>query len=84
MKETPFTKAEEIEIGEKLGRNLGPEYLSTRAGPSGRLTYIEGKTAINIANEIFGFNGWSSDIKETVVDFVSSHETDLDHNSDTV
>lgn len=34
------------------------------------MTYIEGKTAINLANEIFGFNGWSSDIKDTTVDFV--------------
>lgn len=68
---TPFTKTEEKIIGEKLERNLGPEYLSTRSGPSGRLTYIEGQTAISIANEIFGFNGWSSEIKETTVDFVS-------------
>lgn len=44
-----------------LQKKLGPEYLSTRQGGGGtKLTYIEGWRVINLANEIFGFNGPSS------------------------
>jgi DNA recombination protein Rad52 len=70
MIETPYTKQEEFDIANELQKFLGPEWISHRNGPSGRLTYIEGKNAITLANEIFGFNGWSSEIKETTVDFV--------------
>ncbi|CAO3695392.1 unnamed protein product [Rhizopus microsporus] len=66
---TPFTEEEIKLISEKLQQSLGPEFLTQRPGPSGQLTYIEGKTAINLANEIFGFNGWTSEIKDTTVDF---------------
>lgn len=71
-----FEKEEWHNVSEKLHQQLGPEFLAQRPGPSGRpLTYIEGKTAINIANDIFGFNGWSTDIKDTTVDFVRLDET---------
>ena len=41
-----------------LNKKLGPEYLSTRQGGGGtKLTYIEGWRVINLANEIFGYNG---------------------------
>ncbi|KAI8333074.1 Rad52/22 family double-strand break repair protein-domain-containing protein [Chlamydoabsidia padenii] len=60
-----------LSIGEKLNQRLGPEWISDRSGPGGgKLQYIEGHSAINIANEIFGYDGWSSVIKESVVDFV--------------
>lgn len=36
----------------------------------GKLTYIEGWRVINLANEVFGFNGWSTEIKQLEVDFV--------------
>lgn len=66
-----FTDEEWQRMSNQLQKQLGPEYLAQRPGPSGRpLTYIEGKTAINIANDIFGFNGWSTDIKDTTIDFV--------------
>ncbi|KAI9254139.1 hypothetical protein EDC94DRAFT_636466 [Helicostylum pulchrum] len=66
-----FTEEEWQRMSKELEKQLGPEYLAQRPGPSGRpLTYIEGKTAINIANDIFGFNGWSTDIKDTTIDFV--------------
>lgn len=74
MSKRPYTAEEWNEISVKLQKQLGPEYLAQRPGPSGRpLTYIEGKTAINIANDIFGFNGWSTDIRDTTVDFVSHY-----------
>lgn len=54
-----------------LAKRLGPEYLSTRQGPGGsKLTYLEGWRAISLANEVFGFNGWSSSVKDISIDFV--------------
>ena len=38
---------------------------------TGYLSYIEGWRALNLANEIFGFNGWSSNIISLTVDFVT-------------
>lgn len=60
----------------KLDRKLGPEYVSTRPGPggAGRLTYAEGWKIINLANEVFGFNGWSSSIVSLSTDFVDFSE----------
>lgn len=57
----------------KLDRQLGPEYVSQRPGPGGgpKLTYIEGWKVINVANEVFGFDGWASSITSLTVDFVS-------------
>jgi len=58
----------------KLDKKLGPEYISQRPGPSGqgKLTYAEGWKIINLANEVFGFNGWSSSITSLAVDYVGS------------
>lgn len=54
-----------------LAKRLGPEYLSTRQGPGGgKLTYLEGWRAISLANEVFGFNGWSSSVRDISIDFV--------------
>ncbi|SCV74366.1 BQ2448_6798 [Microbotryum intermedium] len=54
-----------------LNKTLGPEFISNRSGPSGsKLTYIEGWKVINLANEIFGFNGWYSSVKELTVDYI--------------
>lgn len=36
----------------------------------GKLTYIEGWRVINLANEVFGFDGWSTEIKNLSIDFV--------------
>ncbi|CAK5274747.1 unnamed protein product [Mycena citricolor] len=56
----------------KLNQKLGPEYISTRPGPSGgpKLTYAEGWKIINVANEVFGFSGWSSSIRSLQTDYV--------------
>lgn len=41
-----------------LAMKLAPEEVATRSGPGGsKLSYVEGYRVINIANEIFGFNG---------------------------
>lgn len=59
----------------KLQQRLGPEYLSQRPGPGGgpKLTYLEGWKAIDLANEIFGFNGWSTSVVSLDVDYVCGH-----------
>ncbi|CDO70385.1 hypothetical protein BN946_scf184999.g25 [Trametes cinnabarina] len=60
----------------KLDKKLGPEYISQRPGPGGgpKLTYAEGWKIINLANEVFGFNGWSSHVVSITTDFVDYSE----------
>ncbi|KAF8635374.1 hypothetical protein AX15_000379 [Amanita polypyramis BW_CC] len=60
----------------KLNQKLGPEYISQRPGPGGgpKLTYAEGWKIINLANEVFGFNGWSSNVVNMTTDFVDYNE----------
>ncbi|KIJ43895.1 hypothetical protein M422DRAFT_60283 [Sphaerobolus stellatus SS14] len=60
----------------KLNQKLGPEFISQRPGPGGgmKLTYAEGWKIINLANEIFGYNGWSSSLVNLTMDFCDCHE----------
>ncbi|KAG6916747.1 hypothetical protein DXG01_005567 [Tephrocybe rancida] len=60
----------------KLNQRLGPEYISQRPGPGGgpKLTYAEGWKIINLANEVFGFNGWSSNVVSLTTDFIDYNE----------
>jgi len=60
----------------KLNQKLGPEYISQRPGPTGgpKLTYAEGWKIINLANEVFGFNGWSSNVVSLTTDFIDFNE----------
>lgn len=42
--------------------------VSQRHGPGGqKLAYIEGWRLISLANEVFGFNGWSHSITQQTV-----------------
>ncbi|PWN20510.1 Rad52/22 double-strand break repair protein, partial [Microstroma glucosiphilum] len=56
----------------KLNQRLGPEYVSSRAGPGGgpKLHYLEGWKAIDLANDVFGFNGWSTNLVRLDTDFI--------------
>jgi DNA repair and recombination protein RAD52 len=60
----------------KLNKKLGPEFVSQRPGPGGgpKLTYAEGWKIINLANEVFGFNGWSSTVVNLATDFIDCNE----------
>ena len=60
----------------KLNQKLGPEFVSQRPGPGGgpKLTYAEGWKIINLANEVFGFNGWSSNLVSVATDFIDYNE----------
>lgn len=54
-----------------LEAKLPAEYLSTRVGAGkARFTYVESWRAIEIANSIFGFDGWSSSVVDITPDFV--------------
>ena len=53
---------------------MGPEYISSRTGPGGqKVHYLSAEKVINLANNVFGFNGWSSSIKVITIDFVEEH-----------
>ena len=68
-----FTENERITIQTKLNKALGPEYVSSRPGGHGAVQYIEGWKALNLANEIFGFNGWNSELVSCEIDFFDTH-----------
>lgn len=70
----PYRPEDENRIQKALNKVLGPEYVSFRPGGGGQnVSYIEGWKALNLANEIFGFNGWSSELISVQVDFMDSH-----------
>lgn len=71
---TQFTEPERREIQTKLNKALGPEYVSYRPGGGGSsVQYIEGWKALNLANEVFGFNGWNSEIMSCEIDYLDTH-----------
>jgi DNA repair and recombination protein RAD52 len=73
-----FTAQEIATLQSRLEKQLGPEYISARAGPSGqKVHYIAAEKCIALANEVFGFNGWSSSIQNIQVDFVDENPTTL-------
>ncbi|KTW31177.1 uncharacterized protein T551_01250 [Pneumocystis jirovecii RU7] len=68
---TEYTEKETAIVQSLLDRQLGPEYISYRPGVNGsKVYYLEGWKVINLANEIFGFNGWSSSIQNIQVDYI--------------
>lgn len=57
-------------VAKLLSKRLGPEYISYRPGwNGGKIAYVEGWTIMSLANKIFGYDGWFSEIKSTTVDF---------------
>lgn len=71
---TEWTAKEIATIASKLDKQLGPEYISSRSGPGGsRVHYLTAEKVIGLANEVFGFNGWSSSIQNIQVDFADEN-----------
>ncbi|KKA29398.1 hypothetical protein TD95_003850 [Thielaviopsis punctulata] len=69
-----YTADEIATLQYRLDKQLGPEYISNRQGPGGsRVHYLAADKVINLANEVFGFNGWSSSIQNIQVDFVDEN-----------
>ncbi|KAL1655351.1 DNA repair protein rad52 [Didymella pomorum] len=70
-----FTAQEIATLQSRLNKQLGPEYISQRPGQGGgRVAYLEGNKAIALANEVFGFNGWSSSLGQVQIDYVDEHQ----------
>ncbi|BGP16167.1 hypothetical protein JCM10213_006102 [Rhodosporidiobolus nylandii] len=68
---TPEAQAKHDKMQYLLNKTLGPEHVANRPGGGGtKLSYLEGWRAINIANEVFGYNGWFTDIKYLEADFI--------------
>lgn len=66
-----YTAQEIAILQSRLDKNLGPEYISSRPGAGGQKVYYLGaEKVINLANEVFGFNGWNSSIQNIQIDFV--------------
>uniref|UniRef100_UPI00398E5D4B DNA repair protein RAD52 homolog isoform X2 n=1 Tax=Pristiophorus japonicus TaxID=55135 RepID=UPI00398E5D4B len=66
-----YTAEEYQAIQNALQQRLGPEYISQRpAGGGQKVCYIEGHKVVTLANELFGYNGWSHSITQQNVDFV--------------
>ncbi|XP_070227829.1 DNA repair protein RAD52 homolog isoform X6 [Bos mutus] len=60
-----YTVEEHQAIQKALRQRLGPEYISSRvAGGGQKVCYIEGHRVINLANEMFGYNGWAHSITQ--------------------
>lgn len=71
---TEYTAQEIATLQSRLDKQLGPEYISNRAGPGGsKVHYLAADKAISLANQVFGFNGWSSSIQNIQIDFVDEH-----------
>ncbi|CAD6500125.1 BgTH12-04228, partial [Blumeria graminis f. sp. triticale] len=78
-RQIPVYTAQEIAtLQARLEKKLGPEYLSSRSGPGGqKVHYVAAEKCIQLANEVFGFNGWSSQIMDCQVDFVDENPQTL-------
>lgn len=73
-----YTAQEIATLQSRLEKQLGPEYISSRSGPGGgKVHYVAAEKCIQLANEVFGFNGWSSQIMDIQVDFVDENPTTL-------
>ncbi|KAJ9634947.1 DNA repair protein rad52 [Coniosporium tulheliwenetii] len=60
----------------QLDKQLGPEYISTSPSAGGGKEHdMAGDKVILLANEVFGFNGWSSAIRDVQIDFVDENQS---------
>lgn len=57
----------EDKVCEQLAKPLPHDVVKTRQQAGQKLSYIEGWYAIEVANEVFGFGGWSYEVVATTV-----------------
>ena len=73
-----YTAQDIATLQARLDKKLGPEYISSRPGAAGqKVHYLSADKCINLANEVFGFNGWSSSIQKIDIDFVCCQSLDI-------
>ncbi|PXF42102.1 DNA repair protein RAD52-like [Gracilariopsis chorda] len=72
--DAPFSDDEFRSIRQRLDIGLTRAETMQRPGPGGmRITYVEGWKVIHEANQIFGFNGWSSQIVQLDTRYVEEN-----------
>lgn len=70
-----FSDEEQQRIQVELQKPLEADEIAVRAGNAGdEYAYIEGWRAVEKANLIFGFDGWSDSIVALEPDYVSFHK----------
>jgi len=67
-----FSPEEAARVQDRLESTIPAEGIAYRSasGTGGTVAYLEGWRAFKYANEIFGFNGWSSEILNFTIDFI--------------
>ena len=77
-----YSSEEQEAIQKALKARLGPNFISKRpVGGGSHAAYLEGHRAVSLANEIFGYNGWSHSVTQQTVDFVDHHQVGLVQNN---
>ena len=67
----PVPAEEEDRIAALLRLHLARDEISSRAGSgSSRYQYLPTNKAVELANYIFGYDGWSSSIQDVTIDFL--------------
>jgi DNA repair and recombination protein RAD52 len=68
----PFSVEECSRIQSTLKKPIDMEHIQFRPSAQGSVGYVEGWKALSIANDIFGFDGWSSEILSLSPDFIDT------------
>ncbi|KAJ5725789.1 uncharacterized protein N7483_007146 [Penicillium malachiteum] len=70
-----YTAQQVATLQARLDKKLGPEFISSRPGAGGaKVHYLSADKCISLANEVFGFNGWSSSIQKIDIDFIEENQ----------
>jgi len=76
---TDFTEKEKDRIAKLLRQPLKADLLKKRPAFRGNsVHYIDGATSYSLANDIFGFDGWKSQIINTEIDFAKEEQRNSD------
>lgn len=70
----PFAADEARSIQGQLDQLIEADQIQFRPSAQGSVAYVEGWKVLSLANEVFGFNGWSSEILHLGIDFVDSQD----------
>jgi len=74
-----FSSTELSRIQRMLSQPLKRELVKTRSGHGGMgVQYIDGATAISLCNEIFGFDGWHTQICEQKTEYCQEKKKNSD------
>ncbi|PJF20062.1 Rad52/22 double strand DNA break repair [Paramicrosporidium saccamoebae] len=71
-KNVPFSPEDTLRIQKQLDVPVDVEHIAFRPSAQGTVAYVEGWRALHLANEVFGFSGWSSEILSLATDFVDT------------